>query len=82
MYMRWSPGVAAAFGEKVKPHPILVKLIGGYFKTDDLSSPAMKMAHVGFERFQYYSKPEDILWISESRELQIMNIVLKGVNIQ
>lgn len=53
MYMRWSPGVAAAFGEKVKPHPILVKLIGGYFKTDDLSSPAMKMAHVGFERFQY-----------------------------
>lgn len=39
-------GVAAAFGEKVKPHPILVKLIKGYFKTDDLSSPAMKMAHI------------------------------------
>lgn len=44
-----SSGVAAAFGEKVKPNPILVELIRGYFKTDDLSSPAMKMAHVGHE---------------------------------
>lgn len=40
-------GVAAAFEEKVHPHPLLVKLISGFFKTDDLSSPAMKMAHVG-----------------------------------
>ncbi|KAK3896232.1 hypothetical protein Pcinc_000088 [Petrolisthes cinctipes] len=38
--------VAAAFGEKVQPHPLLVKFIGAYFKTDDLSSPAMKMAHI------------------------------------
>lgn len=38
--------MAAAFGEKVQPHPLLVKFIGAYFKTDDLSSPAMKMAHV------------------------------------
>lgn len=38
--------VAAAFGEKVKPHPTLVELIRGYFKTDDLTSPAMKMAHI------------------------------------
>ncbi|XP_071514232.1 FAD synthase-like [Panulirus ornatus] len=39
-------GVAAAFGEKVKPHPLLVGFISAYFKTDDLSSPAMKMAHI------------------------------------
>lgn len=38
--------MAAAFGEKVKPHPTLVELISAYFKTDDLTSPAMKMAHV------------------------------------
>lgn len=44
--MSWSTGVAVAFGEKVKPHPTMVEMISRYFKTDDLSSPAMKMAHV------------------------------------
>ncbi|XP_069949334.1 FAD synthase isoform X2 [Cherax quadricarinatus] len=39
-------GVAVAFGEKVHPHPMLVQFISSYFKTDDLSSPAMKMAHI------------------------------------
>ncbi|XP_042236096.1 FAD synthase-like isoform X2 [Homarus americanus] len=39
-------GVAVAFGEKVHPHPTLVQFISAYFKTDDLSSPAMKMAHI------------------------------------
>ncbi|KAK7070574.1 FAD1 flavin adenine dinucleotide synthetase [Halocaridina rubra] len=38
--------VAAAFGEKVHPHPLLVGFIKAYFKTDDLTSPAMKMAHI------------------------------------
>ncbi|XP_068236465.1 FAD synthase-like isoform X2 [Palaemon carinicauda] len=39
-------GVAAAFGEKVHPHPLLVGFLKTYFKTDDLSSPTMKMAHI------------------------------------
>ncbi|XP_047471677.1 FAD synthase-like isoform X1 [Penaeus chinensis] len=39
-------GVAAAFEEKVHPHPLLVQLISGFFKTEDLSSPVMKMAHI------------------------------------
>ncbi|XP_066963477.1 FAD synthase-like [Macrobrachium rosenbergii] len=39
-------GVAAAFGEKVYPHPMLVGFLKTYFKTDDLSSPTMKMAHI------------------------------------
>ena len=39
-------GIAKAFGEKVIPHPELVELCSKYFKTDDLSSPKLKMAHV------------------------------------
>ncbi|XP_069683628.1 FAD synthase-like isoform X2 [Periplaneta americana] len=38
--------VAKAFGEPLTPHPDLVRLISDYYKTDDLSSPEMKMAHV------------------------------------
>ena len=55
-------GVAAAFGQKVKPHPTLVELISGYFKTDDLTSPAMKMAHVSFkETVKFTSQPKHLL---------------------
>lgn len=40
-------GVAKAFGEKVKPHPELVKVCRQYFGEDkSLDSPQMKMAHV------------------------------------
>lgn len=40
-------GVAKAFGEKVKPHPELVKICRQYFGEDkSLDSPQMKMAHV------------------------------------
>ena len=52
--------MAAAFKEKVKPHPTLVELIRGYFKTDDLTSPAMKMAHVcSTESLKYLSTPRN-----------------------
>ncbi|CAL4177858.1 unnamed protein product, partial [Meganyctiphanes norvegica] len=39
-------GVAAAFGEKVVPHSDLIEKLKFYFKTDDMTSPAMKMGHV------------------------------------
>ena len=39
-------GVARAFGENIRPHPELVEVCRKFFKTDDLSSPKMKMAHV------------------------------------
>jgi hypothetical protein len=42
-----SPGIANAFNESLVPHPELVTFIGNYFKTSDLSTPPMKMAHVG-----------------------------------
>ncbi|GLH09039.1 uncharacterized protein GBIM_14186 [Gryllus bimaculatus] len=38
--------IAKAFGEEVKPHPELVKLCADFFKTEDLNSPAMKLAHI------------------------------------
>ncbi|XP_076035899.1 FAD synthase-like [Oratosquilla oratoria] len=49
-------GVAAAFGEKVKPHPDIVAFIKEWFKTDDLSSPAMKMAHVPESAVLHYGE--------------------------
>lgn len=39
-------GVAAAFSEKVVPHPDLIERLKFYFKTDDMTSPAMKMGHI------------------------------------
>ncbi|KAF2367260.1 Phosphoadenosine phosphosulfate reductase [Trinorchestia longiramus] len=39
-------GVADAFNDRLAPHPELVSFIGAYFKTEDLASPPMKMAHV------------------------------------
>ncbi|XP_067655697.1 FAD synthase-like isoform X1 [Haliotis asinina] len=39
-------GVAKAFNEEIYPHPQLVELIKGYFGTDDLTSPKMKMAFI------------------------------------
>nr|CAD7574311.1 unnamed protein product [Timema californicum] len=41
-----SPAVAKAFGESVAPHPELVRLCKMFYKTDDLNSPAMKLACV------------------------------------
>ncbi|XP_023718759.1 FAD synthase isoform X2 [Cryptotermes secundus] len=38
--------LAKAFEESLIPHPELVKLVSDYYKTVDLNSPAMKMAHV------------------------------------
>ncbi|XP_046580781.1 FAD synthase-like [Haliotis rubra] len=39
-------GIAKAFSEETYPHPQLVELIKGYFGTDDLTSPKMKMAFI------------------------------------
>ena len=41
-------GVSEAFDDPLVAHPDLVAFIGDYFKTDDLTSPSMKMAHVCF----------------------------------
>nr|CAD7396986.1 unnamed protein product [Timema cristinae] len=38
--------VAKAFGESVAPHPELVSMCKMFYKTDDLNSPAMKLACV------------------------------------
>lgn len=39
-------GVARAFDETVAPHPEIVKICSQFYKTTDLSSPAMKLACV------------------------------------
>ena len=39
-------GVAKAFGESVKPHPVLVAVCKHYFGTDDLTGPKLKLAFV------------------------------------
>ncbi|KAK3910922.1 FAD synthase [Frankliniella fusca] len=39
-------GVAKAFEEKTFPHPELVKICSDFYKTTDLTSPAMKLACV------------------------------------
>lgn len=46
-------GVSEAFNEPLIAHPELVAFIGAYFKTDDLTSPAMKMAHVRLRLLVY-----------------------------
>jgi FAD synthetase len=39
-------GVAQAFGERVSPHPEMVKLCKEFFGTDDLKSPKLKLAFI------------------------------------
>jgi molybdopterin-biosynthesis enzyme MoeA-like protein len=46
MFLSLLAAVAKAFGESLIPHPELVKLVSDFYKTDDLSSAEMKMAHV------------------------------------
>nr|XP_045626132.1 FAD synthase-like [Procambarus clarkii] len=69
-------GVAAAFGETVHPHPKLVQFIGAYFKTDDLSSPAMKMAHIPKSAVLHYGDSKTKSIISQYPIISVKNVTI------
>ena len=72
--------IAEAFEDKLVAHPDLVNFIGNYFKTKDLSSPAMKMAHIPSLSQLVYPEDKNTGYKSFYPVITVRNVtVLPGV---
>ncbi|XP_018008214.1 FAD synthase [Hyalella azteca] len=73
-------GIANAFNEPLIPHPELVTFIGNYFKTSDLSTPPMKMAHIPASSSLVYAEDRATGYKSKFPVVCVRNVtVLPGV---